>query len=411
MKRPLLFFAIVQCTMLNCAFAQQSRTFSDDIRSLQLSVDGDPLVAPILELGKRQHLSIEFDELSHEYHRYIYHIEHCNADWTVTDGIFESDFLTGFNDQPIEDYENSFNTTQLYTHYRLTLPNNETRLRLSGNYRVIIFDDDDRDTPLLQAEFCIAEPSMSILASINGNTDIDFNQRHQQVTYSISYGANRIIDPLREIHTVVMQNRRQDNKVVDLKPNIIKSGGIEFTHQRALIFPAGNEFHKFEILDVEKPGLNVDNIRWYEPYHHATLYADRPARNYSYDEDQNGAFIMRNDVDDEVDETESEYLWVHFILETGQPLTGDDIYLYGQWCNGPFDPKCRMQWDEETRRYEAAVYLKQGYYNYMYLQKDGVSPDGNFFETENEYIILVYHRPQGGRYDKLVGYRVMKTRQ
>ena len=70
-----------------------------------------------------------------------------------------------------------------------------------------------------------------------------------------------------------------------------------------------------------------------------------------------------------------------------------------------------MKWDEETHRYEAAVYLKQGYYNYMYLQKGGGSPDGNFFETENEYIILVYYRPQGGRYDKLVGYRVMKTRQ
>lgn len=411
MKRLLLFFAIVECTMLHCAFAQQSRTFSDDIRSLQLSVDGNALVPPILELGKRQTLSIEFDELSHDYHRYIYHVEHCNADWTVTEGIFESDFLTGFNDQPIEDYENSFNTTQLYTHYRLTLPNSETRLRLSGNYRVLIYDDDDRETPLLQAEFCIAEPTMSIMASISGNTDIDFNQRHQQVTYSISYGANRIIDPLREIHTVVMQNRRQDNKVVDLKPNIIKSGGIEFTHQRDLIFPAGNEFHKFEILDVEKPGLNVDNIRWYEPYHHATLYADRPARNYSYDEDQNGAFVMRDDDDDETDETESEYLWVHFILETNQPLTGGDIYVYGQWCNGPFDPKCRMEWDETAHRYEAAVYLKQGYYNYMYLQKDGGSPDGNFFETENEYIVLVYHRPQGGRYDKLVGYRVMKTRQ
>ena len=168
MKRLLLFFVIVECTMLHCAFAQQSRAFSDDIRSLQLSVDGNALVPPILELGKRQTLSIEFDELSHNYHRYIYHVEHCNADWTVTEGIFESDFLTGFNDQPIEDYENSFNTTQLYTHYRLTLPNSETRLRLSGNYRVLIYDDDDRETPLLQAEFCIAEPTMSIMASISG---------------------------------------------------------------------------------------------------------------------------------------------------------------------------------------------------------------------------------------------------
>ncbi|MBQ7571560.1 MAG: DUF5103 domain-containing protein, partial [Bacteroidaceae bacterium] len=165
-----------------------------------------------------------------------------------------------------------------------------------------------------------------------------------------------------------------------------------------------------ELLDVNKPGLNIDHVRWYEPYHHATLFADQPARNYVYDEDQDGAFVMRNDNDDEDDATTSEYLWVHFTLQTGQPIGGGDIYLYGQWCNGPLDPQCRMQWNEETHQYEAAVYLKQGYYNYQYIQENGPSPDGNFFQTENEYIILVYHRPQGGRYDKLVGYQRATTR-
>lgn len=408
MKR--FVFVIIQCLLLvGTTYAQQSRIFSNDFRSLQLSVNGDPLLPPIIDLTKHQQLSIEFDEMSHDYRRLIYRIEHCNADWSPTDGLFESDYLVGFNDQPIEDYENSFNTTQLYTHYRLTLPNSETRMRLSGNYRITIFDDEDMDTPLLRAEFCAVEPSMSILPTLSGNTDIDFNQRHQQLSYSVSYGNNRVIDPRRELHTVVMQNRRQDNRVVDLIPNIQNDRGIEFTHQRQLIFPAGNEFHKFEILDVEKPGLNVDNMRWYEPYYHATLYADRPARNYVYDEDQNGAFIMRTDDDLEEDATESEYLWVHFILQMPRPLPSP-LYVWGQWSNGPFDPACRMQWNEETHQYEAAIYLKQGYYNYMYIGENGLSPDGNFYETENEYIILVYHRPQGGRYDRLVGYRCFSNK-
>ena len=355
-------------------------------------------------MKKHQHLNIEFDEMSHDYHRLIYRIEHCNADWTPTEGLFESDYLAGFNDQPIEDYENSFNTTQLYTHCRLTLPNSDTRMLLSGNYRVTIFDGEDMESPLLKAEFCMVESSMSILATLSGNTDIDFNQRHQQLSYSISYGNNRVVDPRRELHTVVMQNRRQDSRVVNLPPNIQNDRGIEYTHCRQLIFPAGNEFHKFEILDVEKPGLNVDNIRWYEPYHHATLYVDRPARNYVYDEDQNGAFVMRTDNDLEEDATESEYLWVHFTLQMPRPLPSP-LYVWGQWSNGPFDQACSMQWNEEAHQYEAAIYLKQGYYNYMYICENGMSPDGNFYETENEYIILVYHRPQGGRYDRLVGYR------
>ncbi len=392
-------------------FAQQSRTFSGDIRSLQVVANGNPLLPPIIELGKGQRLDIEFDEMSHEYHRLIYHIQHCNADWTETDGLFESDYLSGFNDQPIEDYENSFNTTQLYTHYRLTLPNEETQLRLSGNYRVVIYEDDDRDTPLLQAEFCLAEPSgMSIMAEVSSNTDIDFNQRHQQLSYQVSYGSNRVVDPLREIHTVVMQNRRPDNRVVNLEPNIQHAKGLEFTHQRALIFPAGNEFHKFEILDVQKPGLNVDKMRWYEPFYHALIYADSPARNYEYNEDQNGAFVMRND--DGNDATESEYIWVHFTFlpKDGKEIKGNEVYVWGLWSNGFPDPACRMEWNADSKAYEAAVYLKQGYYNYMYLLDNGENLDGDFHETENEYIILVYYRPQGARYDRLVGYRVMNTK-
>ncbi len=386
--------------------AQQQRTFVENIRSLQVSVNRNPLVPPVLVMGKHQHLNIDFDEMSHDYHRLVYHIQHCNADWSETEGLFESDFLSGFNDQPIENYENSFNTTQLYTHYRLTLPNSETQMRLSGNYRVQVFDDDDRDTPLFEVEFCIVEPTMSINASLSSNTDIDFNQSHQQISYSVSYGTNRVVDPQRELHTVVMQNRRPDNRVVDLRPNIQHSNGIEFSHQRALIFPAGNEFHKFEMLDVQKPGMNIDNTRWYEPYYHTTLYADQPARNYVYDEDQNGAFVMRNDNDDGLDATTCEYVWVHFILQTGQPLSGN-VYLYGQWTNGYPNPDYQMMWNEESKQYEAAAYLKQGYYNYKYLQENGPSPDGDFYQTENEYIIFVYHRPQGDRYDHLVGFKVL----
>ena len=396
------------------ASGQQSRTCSPDIRSLQLSVDGDPLLPPVLTQGKHQRLTVEFDELSHDYHRLIYHVEHCNADWTPTEGLFESDFLSGFNDQPIEDYENSFNTTQLYTHYRFSLPNAETRMLLSGNYRVTVYDDDDPQTPLLQAEFCLVEPTMSIMAQLSGNTDIDFNQSHQQLSYTVCYGDNRVVDPLRELHTVGMQNRRQDTRVVDLQPNIQKATGVEFTHRRELIFPAGNEFHKFEMLDVEKPGLNIDHVRWYEPYYHVTLYADQPARNYVYDEDQDGGFVMRNDNDEGDDALTSEYVWVHFTLQApragGAGEGAPTLRLYGQWASTVPAEETVLAWDEAVHAYTATAYLKQGYYNYQYLWEDGTSPDGNFHEAENEYIILVYHRPQGGRYDRLVACRVFKSR-
>lgn len=401
-KRLLCVVAVL--LSLNPLYAQQQRVFADNIRSLQLLVNDDPLPPPVIERG--QTVTLEFDELSHDYHRFFYHIEHCNFDWTPTEGLFESDYLSGFNDRPIEDYENSFNTTQLYTHYRLSFPNGETSLRLSGNYRVSVYEDGDRSAPLLQAEFCVVEPTMSIVASVSGNTDIDFNQSHQQLSYSLAYGANRVVDPSRELHTVVMQNRRWDTRITDLRPNIQKATGIEYTHRHELIFPAGNEFRKFELLDVNRTGLNIDRIRWHEPYYHAMLYADSPLPHYVYEEDQDGAFVIRTDGDDW--STTSEYVWMHFTLKV--PRQELPVYVYGHWANAFPNDDCLMEWNESGGQYEAAVYLKQGYYNYAYARADGTWLDGNFFQTENEYMILVYYRPQGSRYDRLVGYRCMKTR-
>ncbi|MCD7722061.1 MAG: DUF5103 domain-containing protein [Prevotellaceae bacterium] len=403
--------------------AQRNYVYDTErVRSLQLIVDGDPLLPPVLRMGSRQQLELSFDLMGHEYHRLLYRISHCPWDWGSTDGesLFESDYLAGLNGQPIDDYDTSFNTTQLYTHYRLTLPDKDTRLLLSGNYRIEVFDEDDygdrEATPLLKAEFCVAEAAMSVSAQVSPNTDVDFNASHQQLTYSVSYGSLPVTDPQRELHTIVRQNRRGDNAVVDLKPNIIKPQGIEFTHRRELIFNASNEFHKFETIDMHRPNLNVDNLRWREPFYYFTLFPDQPPRTYTYDQDQNGAFILRNaEYDDE--ELTSEYAWVTFTLLSPERLSGGEVYVCGLWTNGDWDPLCLMQWDEANSQYTASVYLKQGYYSYQYRQlsadgKTGLTrqTEGDFSEAENEYTVLVYYRKLGDRYDRLVNYSTVNYR-
>ena len=375
--------------------AQRHEVLDKSLHTLQVIVNGDPLLPPIMNLGGNNHVEISFDEFSHEYHRYIYKVEHCNADWSPSTEIFESDYLNGFNGETIEDYEKSFNTTVLYTHYSLRIPNDYVSLKLSGNYKVTIFNDDgDEPVPVLTACFSLVEPGVGIGATVSTNTDIDFNKSHQQLDFSVNYGLIRVIDPHRELYTVVLQNRRWDNSVVNPRPNIQSANKIEFTHNRRLIFPAGNEYHKFEILDVHVPTLNVDRLEWFDPYYHATLYPDRTAQNYLYDEDQNGAFIIRNSNDYEV-ETTSDYVFTHFTLKSPQ-LPGGDVYLNGAWTYNRFTPEYRMVYNRETQAYEATALLKQGYYNYNYLfvPENGVTgngglTDGNFYETENEYIILV----------------------
>ncbi len=401
----ILLLSVVSCPL--SVNAQTQQIFNRNIKTLTLTVDDDPTLPPYLLYASRQYIDIEWDEMSHDYKRYRYHIDHCDWDWNVTDGIFESDYLEGLNDQLVEDFEKSFNTTQIYTHYRLRIPNKELRLRLSGNYRVLIYEEDEEDTPVLEARFCIYECEAGIIAQLSSNTDIDFNDRHHQMTLSIGYGSLAVIDPEQELKVVVMQNRRWDSRVEGLVPNVRKPNGIEFTHNRNLIFPAGNEYHRFEILDVHRTATGVDRIDWFEPYYHATLFPAVIDHSYSYTEDQNGVYVVRSS-DNYDDWTTAEYVVVHFFLESPR-LEGGDVYVSGWWAGQTFNPDCKMEYDEARECYHAAILLKQGYYSYEFIQKDGLMQRtmGSFYETENEYEVLVYFRQQGARYDRLSGFRLM----
>lgn len=410
MKRLFLLLLLFPCLTI----AQVQRIYDENVKTLTVVVDGDPTLPPIMSLRKRHSLSVEWDEMSHDYQRYVYHLQHCNADWEPSDEIFESDFMSGLNNQLVEEYEKSFNTTQIYTHYRLRLPSQQLRPLISGNYRLQIFHEDDdmsEDTPVLEVQFCLYENVANIRTQVSSNTDVDFNRDHQQVTLAVGYGTLNVVDPQRELKVVVFQNRRWDNRVTGLIPNIRNNAGIEFTHNKNLIFTGGSEFHRFEILDVQRTSMGVERMEWFDPYYHATLFVDQPQHNYTSIKDQNGVYVLRSS-DDIDDATTAEYVVVHFFLQTPR-LPGGDVYVCGQWTGEPFNPECRMEYDDINHQYHAAVMLKQGYYSYQYRQEDGATArtEGDFYQTENEYSVLVYYRGQGARYDQLVGYSVTNTGQ
>lgn len=410
MSRHLLTLVLILCPA--CLWAQWQQSFSPMVKSVEVTVDGNPLLPPLIHLDKHQHVCIAWDELSHDYHRYIYHIEHCQCDWTPSSELFESDYLGGLNDQPVEHYQKSYNTTQLYTHYNVIFPNPQTSVLISGNYRVTIYEDGGSpDEPVLEARFAVYETTASVQTLVTTDTDKDLNGRHQQVELNVGYGTLKVIDPTTEFHTVVLQNRRWDTRVENPHINLRHTHGFGVNHCPQLIFPAGNEFHKFEILDIHSAAMGVDAIEWFEPFHHATLFALAPGRNYVSDEDQNGVRVFRSATGDAAN-VRGEYLLVHFQLHTA-PLPGQDVYVCGQWTNGTFDPDCQMQYDHDTGCYHAAILLKQGYYSYQFVQADGATARtmGDFYQTENEYITLVYFRPQGARTDRLVGYSRVHTKQ
>jgi hypothetical protein len=388
--------------------AQRNEVLNNQIASLQVVAGDDWLSPPIIKLNGDEQLVISFDDLSHEYRRYTYAIEHCEADWTPSEGVYPSDCLEGFVEGlTIDDYQESVNTNQLYTHYELRLPNASCKFKMSGNYRLTVMDDNDSQRPVCTVCFMVNENTMAIGIEASSNTDIDVNRTHQQVAMTVNYGSLYVTDPQRQIKTVVMQNGRWDNAVFNAKQQYVMSNGLRWDHCREFIFSAGNEYRKFETLDVGHTTLGLEDINWDGSRYHAWVWTDEPRPSYVYDEDANGAFYIRNS--DNIDNnTASEYLLVHFRLKS--PRLPGHVYLNGRWTNDRFLPEYEMHWNDSTQLYEGAVWLKQGYYSYQYLWQnaDGktafVPSEGDFFQTENRYQALVYYRGNTDRADRLVGY-------
>lgn len=396
-----------------CAHAQKNEIYEKNIASLQVVAGLDWLSPPVVRLNSnnpKDRINISFDDLTHTYHRYIYKIEHCEADWTVSEGLFDNDYIEGFYEgNQIEDYEESINTNVIYTHYRLTIPNEHCRLKMSGNYKLTVYDENDDNRPMFTACFMVYENAMGVQLAATTNTDIDTNKEHQQISMAVDYGALTVIDPMSQISTVVMQNGRWDNAKINAQPQYIMPKGLKWEHNRDLIFKAGNEYHKFEVLDVTHTTMGLESITWDGSNYHAYPFACEPRPNYIYDEDANGAFYIRNS-DNVENDIASDYVFVHYTLKCPRRVKGR-VYVNGTWTNNQFTPEFEMCYDELNQCYTATIMQKQGYYSYQFVMIDdsGTSQimptEGSYYQTENKYQALVYYRIQGGRTDRLVGYQ------
>jgi hypothetical protein len=408
-----LFIAL--CLLLPLSILAKGRIYNPQVKSLQVVVNQDWLSPAVMRLGKDDVLNVAFDELSHQYHRYIYKLEHCEADWIPSEELFESEWLEGFNDNTIDDYENSVNTTVAYTHYWLQIPNDRCRLKLSGNYKLHVFDEDNDNEEIFVVEFMVTEQTMNLDLSVTTNTDIDLNASHQQVSMNLSYGRWQVTSPEDQIQTVVMQNQRAARW--NVSPNFQTPSGninLSWTHNRELIFEAGNEYHKFEVLDVTHPTMGVDFIRWDGTYYQVFPFTNEPRPNYIYDEDANGAFYIRNS-DNRENDIASDYVWVHYRLKAPR-LPEGKVIVDGQWTTDDNIFNYVMAYDEEEGMYHTKILQKQGYYSYQYLwlRDDGtttfVPSEGCFYQTENRYQAYAYFKGIGERTWRLVAYRQIELK-
>ena len=413
------FFLIIPAVLCFSAKAQEgyrTSVFRDDIKSLEVKVEGELISTPIIEMNGDERIEITFDALHHSSGRYAYSVIHCDADW-MKSALLPLEYMKGFQQEAIKDFANSIGTTTHYTNYKLVLPNEDTQLTASGNYAIQIFEEDSPRKIVLTACFSIVEPLLDIDAGVSGKTDIDFNKEHQQVEFVINQKKINIPFPQTDLKVFVYQNNNFNDVRANLQPLMITNNQLQYRNNRELIFEAGNEYRRIEFLTYRVSGMGVAEIAFYNPYYHFTLYQDkkRTNRSYSYDQDQNGRFFVRcsgcNDPD-----TEGDYYVVHFSLSSEQMPNGK-MYLYGDLFNNLLDTKSLMEYNPETGTYEADILLKAGNYNfqYVFMEEGSTKPslkqtEGSFFETENEYTISVYYRPMGARFDRLIGYKTISSR-
>ena len=419
MKLRRLISLFCCCLMAMAAVAQgrvdtQVRIYDNNVRSLKLFLESNMYIPPILMMDGDDRIIVNFDYLGYDVHYLRYSVTHCNADWQPSQ-LVESEYVSGFNYADIDDYEPSEATYVHYYNYQFALPNEDMQFLVSGNYMLSVYEQDNPDKILFQTRFSVCEGKVSVFPEVTSRTDVEYNNRFQQVSFDVRYKPNQIRDPYSEFKCVVSQNSRDDNAVIVTRPMMVAVDHVTYDHNRDLIFPAGNEFRRFETVNAHTINMGVQSIKYYEPMYHAILRTDEPRNElqYLYDQTQFGRFTIRNAEAFGENALQADYMITHFTLDTGGKLNGGNVWLCGEFLNGYPASQAMMTYDTSIGCYTADILLKQGAYNYMYLWvPDGTSVgqtskiEGDKYETINEYLVKVYDRPMGERYDRLVGYGV-----
>lgn len=364
-------------------------------------------VLPVIELGSDQKLMLSFDDLENDNKFYTYTFIHCNADWTPSQLIY-TQYATGLPYDYINDWKFSLNVQKTYTNYRLTFPNDNINLTKSGNYIIKVYDNDDPNDIVLTKRFMVVERIVGATALVQRSSDPQYRNMKHEIDFTIDVSKMNVTDAYNQVKPVLMQNERWDNAIYGLKPLYNNSGKLTYDYYDQNTFNGGNEFRFFDARNVRLTNDRVYNITYEEDkQYHFFLSKDqnRIVNRYNVMDDINGRFFIRlfSGVDYY---SEADYVWVHFALEAETPVDGD-VYVFGLLSNWQIQPRFKLDYNATRKVYEGLVMVKQGYYNYEYVvAKNGVVDDtyfeGNHFETENQYNLLVYVRAFGDRADRLV---------
>ena len=413
MKRLLIVWYLFFVVNIIFAAKYSTQIFDENIKTLQILPNGESLMLPVLELGSADEIVISFDELSYEASNFYYKIVHCDAYWEESD-LASMEYLDGFDGGMIDMYDYSVNTTVNYIHYTLQLPNDDVQLKLSGNYVVLIARDGDFENGVVAtACFSLVEPMVDINVEMNGRTMKELNGRYQAVALDVMVEGVESRDKMQDFIVVVRQNNRLDNEAYLTRPTYVNGGRLRYENREELIFEGGNQYRSIDFSSRYTYGGGIDHIEFDRDMYHVVLEADASRANNkeAYAMDAHGGYVINLQKNNYPD-TEADYMWVHFYYPAEVPYLEGRMYIDGDLTQNLVDNKSEMIYDLSEKCYVRSLLLKQGGYNYVYALKaknreelSVIQTEGSFWESRNRYDVMVYFRPFGARYDRLVGMR------
>ena len=399
------------------ALRYEDHVYSPTVHTVQLFKRGFELAPPITDLVAQEPLVLRFDDLQANMENLSYTVVHCNATWQASD-LMPGQYLEGVQNDYIPAGELSYNTLQPFIHYEVEIPNRMMRFTRSGNYLLKVYRGSDEDDLVLTRRFLVTEQKVVIDARIAASRDVDLRDVAQQVDFTIRHPGLSIPDPFGDVQVTVLQNMRWEDARTGFQPRFVRDQELVYDFPKQGSFLGANEYRNFDLKNIRLATRSIERITEgtgsgvYEAYLMPEM--KRNIRVYDNQRDLNGKYLVRNDLV-EGDPLGADYVNVHFVLPMPEALDAE-VFVHGGFTDFQCRKEYRMSWIPEERAYRVTVPLKKGFYDFTYatLGPNDKVPDlttieGSHYQTENDYLILVYLTDRQQRYDRLVGMRFVNS--
>ncbi len=389
--------------------AEPDKIYNENIHSVQLFLAGNPMTYPVIQPLETNKMQLEFDDLTANIDNYYYAYQLCDANWQPVD-LSPFDYVKGFTQNRLSLYRVSSIASTKYIHYSASLPERNSLPSKTGNYLLKVFRNGDTTQLAFTKRFLVTDNAVNVAARMVQAFNPQYFRTHHKIQFTVDQTKLNVVNVASQIKVVVMQNWRWDNAKTGVQPTFIKGNLLEYSGENEFVFPAGSEYKWLDIRSFRYQSDRVASVDKLAKPWTINVYPDkeRTDQRYIFNTDHNGFF--------EISTTESlnpywqtDYANVRFtfIPSNHSPYADRDVFIGGQFNNYEKNENSRMVFNSGEGVYEKTLLLKQGYYNYCYLTqstKDGSInfTDQNFWDTENEYTVLVYYKPLSGRSDELI---------